>query len=51
MIGEMMVINSIVMTTCMSIFSNPLLDFDNVKICDLHKHTFLQILFILVYMR
>jgi hypothetical protein len=29
MIDDTMVVNSIIMTTCMSSFSNPLLDFDS----------------------
>jgi len=31
MMGDTMVIDSIVMTTCMSPFSNPLLDFDSMQ--------------------
>jgi hypothetical protein len=49
MIGDMMVIDSTIMTTCMSSFSNPL--WFNVKICHPHKHAFLQILLMHVYMR
>ncbi len=39
--GDTMVDDSTIMTTCMSLFSNPLLDFDLMpNFFDLHKHVF-----------
>jgi hypothetical protein len=41
-INDTMVVDSIVMTTCMSPFSKPLLDFDSMqKTFHPHKHAFL----------
>jgi hypothetical protein len=31
MVGDTMIVNSIIMTTCISPFSNPLLDFDSMS--------------------
>jgi hypothetical protein len=51
-IDDTMVIDSIVMTTCMSPFSKPLLDFDSMpKKFHLYKHAFLQMLFMHFYIR
>jgi hypothetical protein len=51
-IGGMMVIDSTIMKTCMSSFSkSPFGFWLNVKICHPHKHAFLQILLMHVYMK
>jgi hypothetical protein len=49
-IDNTMVVGSIVMTTCMSPFSKPLLDFDSMPKFN-HKHAFLQMLFMHFYIR
>jgi hypothetical protein len=51
-IDDTMVVDIIVMTTCMSPFLKPLLDFDSMpKKFHPHKHAFLQMLFVHFYMR
>jgi hypothetical protein len=48
-IDDIMVVGSIEMTTCMSPFSKPLLDFDSMqKKFHTHKHHFLQMLLMLL---
>jgi hypothetical protein len=46
-----MVVDSIVMTTCISLFKTPFGLWLNAKIFHLHKHAFLQMLFMHIYMR